>query len=162
MDLEARLAALEAALHDADASLLTQIGSHREATMARLWQGQVLVDWEPDAHAGGCLLRPMLVRRLVALHAQVVTSQDRLRIVAPGRVVTALSATHAELVGRLGGARRLQLEVDLRFAGEKYRGGRETYLLVEFGRRVPLLRVTADVRVRRAHAASPRTLPART
>lgn len=159
---EARLAALEAALVDADASLLTDIGGHHEATMARLWQGHVLVDWEPDSYAGGCLLRPFLLRRLVGLHAQVHNSQARLRITAPGRVVAALSEAHAELVERLGGARGVQLEVDLHFAGEKYRGGRERYFLAKFGRRVPLLQVTADVRLRRAHAASPRRSPART
>jgi len=159
--LEARLATVEAALIDADACLLTDIGGHHEATSARLWQGRVLVDWEPDMHAGGCLLRPFLLRRLLALHAQISSIPDGVRIIAPGRVVAALSATHADLVDRLGGARRIQLEVDLRFAGEKYRGGRETYFLAEHGRRVALLRVTAEVRLRRAGAASRRMSPAR-
>jgi len=162
MDVEARLATLEAALNDADAFLLTDIGGHHEATSARLWQGRVLVDWEPDMHAGGCLLRPALLRRLLALHAQTAPTQHGVRINAPGRVVAGLSAVHTDLVSRLGGARRIQLEVDLRFAGEQYRGGRETYFLAEHGRRVPLLRVTAEVRLRRAHAASRRMSPVRT
>ena len=159
--LEARLAMVEAALVDADASLLIDIGGHHEATSVRLWQGSVLVDWEPDMHAGGCLLRPFLLRRLLALHAQISAIQDGVRIIAPGRVVAGLSAAHTDLVDRLGGVRRIQLEVDLRFAGEKYRGGRETYFLAEHGRRVPLLRVTAEVRLRRARAASRRRSPAR-
>lgn len=162
MDLDALFSRVDAALVDGDAYLLTDMGGHHEATSARLWQGRVLVDWEPDVHAGGCLLRPSLLRRLVALHAQISPTQDGVRINAPGRVVAGLSAAHADLVGRLGGARRVELEVDLRFAAEKYRGGRETYFLIEHGRRVPLLRVTAEVRLRRAHAASRRTSPART
>ena len=107
------------------------------------------------------MLRPFLLRRLLALHAQISAIQDGVRIIAPGRVVAGLSAAHTDLVDRLGGVRRIQLEVDLRFAGEKYRGGRETYFLAEHGRRVPLLRVTAEVRLRRARAASRRRSPAR-
>src|SRR5207244_10719858 len=113
--LEARLATVEAALVDADASLLIDIGGHHEATSVRLWQGSVLVDWEPDMHAGGCLLRPFLLRRLLALHAQISALQDGVRIIAPGRVVAGLSAAHTDLVDRLGGARRIQLDVDLGF-----------------------------------------------
>ena len=48
-----------------------------KSTAARLWRSQVLVDWEPDPQAGGCLLRPDLLRRLVALHARRSTRRRR-------------------------------------------------------------------------------------
>lgn len=165
MDLDARLTSVEAALADADADLSTDLGGLRETASARLWRGQVLVDWEPDTQAGGCLLRPELLRRLVALHAQVDQAGDVVKVVAPGRIVAALSADHADLVARLGGARRVELRAELRFDGGVYRGGRETYYLVERGRRVALLRLTADVRPRltgQAPEGSPRTSPAPT
>jgi hypothetical protein len=164
MDLEARLASVEAALADADADLSTDLGGHHELTSARLWRGQVLVDWEPDSQAGGCLLRLALLRRLVALHADVQDEDGVLRIGAPGRIVAGLSAEHADLVTRLGGARRVQLLATLRFEGVVYRGGDETYYLIERGQRQALLRVSADVRPRmgRAPEVSPRRSPAPT
>src|ERR1700736_31409 len=109
MNIEACLSCVEAALADGDAELSTDLGGHHELTRARLWRNQVLVDWEPDPQAGGCLLRPDLVRRLVALHARVEQVADGLRISAPGRIVAALSAEHADLVTRLGGARRVEM-----------------------------------------------------
>jgi hypothetical protein len=154
MDATAGLASVEAALADSDASLSTDLGGHRETTVARLWRGQVLVDWEPDRTAGGCLLRPDLLRRLLALHAQVDTEPEVLRIIAPGRVVAALSPEHADLVSRLGGARRVELRATLRFDRDRYLGGQETYYLVERGQRVALVRLTAEVRAR---APAPRT-----
>jgi hypothetical protein len=164
MDLDARLASVEAALADADADLSTDLGGHHELTSARLWRGQVLVDWEPDSQAGGCLLRLALLRRLVALHADVQDEDGVLRISAPGRIVAGLSAEHADLVTRLGGARRVQLQATLRFEGVVYRGGDETYYLIERGQRQALLRVSADVRPRvgRAPEVSPRRSPAPT
>jgi hypothetical protein len=160
MDLEASLASVEAAMADADADLSTDLGNHHEVTSARLWRNQVLVDWEPDSQAGGCLLRPDLLRRLVALHAQVEPVADGLHISAQGRVVAALSAEHADLVARLGGARRVEMRARLRFEADVYRGGQETYYLVERGQRVPLLRLSADVRPRPVREGSRRTLPA--
>jgi hypothetical protein len=162
MDAQARLASVEAALTDADAELATDLGGQHELTTARLWRGQVLVDWEPDPQAGGCLLRPLLLRRLLALHAEVVNDGDVLRISAPGRIVAGLSAEHADLVARLGGARRVELRATLRFEGDVYRGGNETYYLVERGQRQALLRLSADVRPRLKPApeASPRRSPA--
>ena len=148
MDLEARLASVEAVLADADAELSTNLGGHYEHTSARLWRGQVLVDWEPDPHAGGCLLRATLLRRLIALRAQVTRDADVLNISAPGRVVAGLSSEHADLVARLGGARRVELRAALRFEDGVYRGGDETYYLVERGQRHALLRLSADVRPR--------------
>jgi hypothetical protein len=159
MDVEACLASVDAALADADADLSTDLGDHREVTSARLWRSQVLVDWEPDEQAGDCLLRPALLRRLIALHARVDQRPDGLRISAPGRIVAALSPGHADLVARLGGARRVELQATLRFEAEGYRGGAEIYYLVERGKRVALLRLTADVRPRRAPEASPRRSP---
>jgi hypothetical protein len=154
MDIEWFLASVEAALGNADVNLSTELGGVEEVTSARLWHGQVLVDWEPDATAGGCLLRPDLLRRLIALHAQVTVENDggALRLIAPGRVVASLSAEHADLVARLGGARRVELEARLRFEGHDYRGGQETYYLLERRQHLPLLQLTA--------AVSPRTSPA--
>ena len=162
MDLEACLDKIEGALADADADLSIDLGGHHELTSARLWRGQVLVDWEPDAQAGGCLLRPALLRRLIALHAPVEHVDAALRISAPGRIVAGLSAEHADLVARLGGARRVELQATLRFEGPVYRGGDETYYLVERRQRQALVRITADVRPRssRSPEASPRTSPA--
>jgi hypothetical protein len=162
MDPAASLASVEAALVDADADLSTDLGGHRETSRARLWRGQVLIDWEPDPSAGGCLLRPDLLRRLLDLRAQVEQTPSTLRITAPGRAVAALSPEHADLVSRLGGARRVELRAALRFDHGQYRGGDETYYLVERGQRVALLRVTADVQPRAPapRAGSPRTSPA--
>jgi hypothetical protein len=162
MDPEVWLANVESALVDADADLSTDLGDHHEVTTARLWRNQVLVDWEPDPQAGGCLLRPDLLRRLVALSARVEVTADGIRLSAPGRVVVALSAEHADLVSRLGGSRRVEMRAMLYFEGEVYRGGEETYYLVERGKRLALLQLTADVRPRPARAGSRRTSPAPT
>jgi hypothetical protein len=153
--LEVALAAVEAALLDADARLSTDLGDRREVTTARLWRGQVLVDWEPDAQAGDCLLRAELLRRLVELRAQARFAGDDVLLQAPGRIVAALSGDHSALVRRLGGARRVEMAIRLRFADNAYVGGEETYSLVERGRRVPLLRLVADVNVRQPRTASP-------
>jgi hypothetical protein len=161
MDVTACLDSIEAALADADADLITDLGGQHEVTRARLWRGQVLVDWEPDATAGGSLLRAELLKRLIALHAEVEAKGDQLHIRAPGRIVAGLSPDHADLVARLGGARRVELRTTLRFDARGYRGGLETYYLVEHGQRVPLLRLSADVRPRLTNGAtSPRTSPA--
>jgi hypothetical protein len=162
MEVQACLASVEAALADADAELSTDLGDHHEQTSARLWRNQVLVDWEPDRQAGGTLLRPDLLRRLIALHARVEHIDGGLRISAPGRIVAALSSEHAELVARLGGARRVEMQTTLVFDAEKYRGGQETYYLVERGKRLALLQLTASVRQRPVREASRRTLPAQT
>ncbi len=162
MDVEACLDLIDGALADADADLSIDLGGHHEKTSARLWRGQVLVDWEPDPQAGGCLLRPTLLRRLIALHATAEITGDTLRISAPGRIVAGLSAEHADLVARLGGARRVELQATLRFQRSAYHGGEETYFLVERGQRQVLVRVKADVRPRltRSPGASRRTWPA--
>jgi hypothetical protein len=160
MDTEVWLGYVEAALVDADADLSTDLGNHHEVTSARLWRNQVLVDWEPDPQAGGCLLRPDLLRRLVALSARVEITTEGVRLSAPGRVVAALSAEHADLVVRLGGSRRVEMRATLRFEEQVYRGGEETYYLVERGQRLALLRLTADVRPRPVREASRRTSPA--
>jgi hypothetical protein len=159
-DLDFALANIEATLLDADARLSTDLGDRHEVTTARLWRGQVLVDWEPDAQAGDCLLRGELLRRLVALRAQARFVGDDVLVQAPGRIVVALSSDHAALVRRLGGARRVEMTLRLRFVDNAYVGGEEIYSLVERGRHVPLLRLTADVKVRTPRAASPRTSPA--
>jgi hypothetical protein len=156
--IDDRLAALEATLADADVVLSTDLGGYQQRTQARVWRGQVLVDWEPDREAGDLLLRPELLRRLIALHATVQIDEQSLTITAPGRIVAGVSAAHADLVKRLGGARRVALRATLRFAASGYRGGDETYLLVERGQASPLLRLSAEVTLREA---SPRTSPAR-
>jgi hypothetical protein len=162
MDLESALASVEAALHDGVARLSTDIGGHQEVTQARLWRGQVLVEWESDPLAGGCLLRPDLLRRLLTLDARFSGTETSLVVRASGRVVAALSPHHADLVRRLGGPRKIDLVAKLAFERGQYRGGEETYLVVERGHRVPLLRVRVEVRLRSPLGASPRTSPAPT
>jgi hypothetical protein len=139
---------VDAAVEDAHATLSTEVGGHHEVAAVRLWRGQVLVDWEPDDHAGGCLLRPALLQRLIALHATTVRSAQTVTLTAPGRVVAALSPSHADLVRRLGGARRVELRVALRFGDGAYLGGEEAYSVLEGGKRVTLLRLRAEVRSR--------------
>jgi hypothetical protein len=136
--------------------LATDLGGRREATSARLWRGQVLVDWQADEQAGDCLLRPDLLRKLLP-HVKSMSGTG-VSIQVPGRVVAALSAHHADLVRRLGGARRIALTIDLRIHQAAYLGGEETYSVVERGRQTPLLRLRADVRLR-AKSASPHTSP---
>lgn len=150
-----------AAVADGDARLSTRLGGHHEQTTARLWRGQVLVDWEPDPTAGGCLVRPDRLRRLAALHAAVTATDSELRMRASGRIVQALSPEHGELVAHLGGPARVELRLALRRSPHGYRGT-ETYVLLETGRATPLLELTADVRPRPAAAppGSPRKTPA--
>jgi len=162
IDIEGRLASIEQALEDGDATLSIQLGDHHEVTTARLWRGQVLVDWEPDLQAGGCLLRVAQLRRLITLHAQVALSGRAMMLRAPGRVVAGLSAEQADLVRRLGGARRVELDVKLVFANGSYSGGVETYHVVDAGQRLPFLSVRAAVRCRPARAGSPNTSPVAT
>jgi len=156
-DVESALAKVEAALQDADARLTTDLGDRHEVTSARLWRGQVLIDWEPDAQAGDCLLRADLLRRLIEGRARTRFVGDDLLVQASGRIVAALSSEHAALVRQLGGARRIEMLVRLRFDKNAYLGGEETYSLVERGRHVPLLRLTAEVKVRTPRATSQRT-----
>jgi hypothetical protein len=149
--LESYLAAVDpldlvaAAVLNADATLSTDVGGHQELTHVRLWRGQVLVDWEPDAQAGGCLLRPELLRRLIALHASARSTDESLTLTASGRVVASLSPAHGDLVRRLGGARRVELRIVLLFGGGEYRGGDETYYVRERGKELTLLRLRAQV-----------------
>jgi len=157
--MDKALEAIEAALQDADARLSTSLGGRQEVTTARLWRGQVLVDWEPDPRAGDCLLRVDLLRRLLELHAKATVAADTVILEAAGRVVAGLSEEHAALVRRLGGARKVTLTITLRFKANNYMGGEETYALVDRGRATPLLHLEAQVELRRARAASPRTSP---
>jgi hypothetical protein len=159
MDLEACLLAMEAAVADADAELVTVLGGYRESVHARLWRGQVLVDWEPDDAAGGILLRPGLIRRLLALHAETRIEGNELQLQAPGRSVAALSPEHTELVRRMGGARRIVLRARLRFPNREYRGGDEIYEIQGQVGSAALVRLEAAVSPRRA---SPQTSPAPT
>src|SRR6266540_7227708 len=64
------------------------------------------------------LFRPALVRRLLALHADATLTAGGsvLRLRASGRIVVALSDTHAQLVAQLGGASRVELRARLRFS----------------------------------------------
>jgi len=153
------LAAMQAALADADATLSTDLGGERTITTVRLWRDQALVDWEPDPSVGDCLFRPALVRRLVDLHAAVHVVKDGVVVEAPGQVVASLSPEHSELVQRMGGARRVHMTVTLSFADGLYEGGTQAFEVVERGRRLPFMQLTARIKAR---AASPRTSPART
>jgi hypothetical protein len=145
MDVSAALAAMDAAVQDGRASLVTVLGGQRVESQVRLWQGQVLVDWEPDEQAGGCILRPALVRRLVALHAHVETAAEQLRLRASGHILTALSGAHAQLVRQLGGARKVEMRARLQFERGRYLGGEESYAVLERGRRVDVLVLRAAV-----------------
>jgi hypothetical protein len=163
MDVAAALAAMHSTLADADVELVTVLGGHREITQARLWHGTVLVDWEPDDQAGGALLRPELMQRLIALHAEIMTSSKlELRLRASGRVVAALSDAHRELVTQLGGPSRVELRTRLRFSSGVYQGGDERYAVLDAGRRLEVLALTVQVSPRTSQAAPPRTSPART
>jgi hypothetical protein len=146
--VENLLAAVETAVADADVTISTELGGQRTTTTARLWRGQVLVDWEPDRQAGDCLVRPDLLRRLIALHARVQVTADLLTMDVPGRVVASLSDEHAKLVRQLGGARRLELALRLWFSDGVYRTGTESFAVGDRGQRAPLLEVRAEVRPR--------------
>jgi hypothetical protein len=161
MDFDAALASVEAALANSEARLSVELGGHRESTTARLWQGRVLVDWEPDNQAGDCLLRPQLLRRLVTLGAHPRITPGELRLAASGPIVSALTQGHAELVRQLGGARRIELTIVMSFTDGRYVGGRETYFLIQRGHHVPLMRIDAELRAASsAPEVSPRTSPA--
>jgi hypothetical protein len=157
-DVAAALEAMEATLQDADAELVTVLGGLREVTSARVWQGRVLVDWEPDEQAGDCLLRPVLVRRLIALHAEAALHAhgSELRVHAKGRVVVGLSEAHRELVKQLGGESRVELHAHLRFDRSGYAGGEERYEVVEAGRRADVLKLNVRVSRREAKGGSAR------
>jgi hypothetical protein len=150
--VESYLAAMEAAVADADATLSTDIGGERTDTKVRLWRNQALVDWEPDPAVGDCLFRPALLRRLIELHASVRELANVVIVEAPGRVLASLSPEHAALVQQMGGARRVHMTVRLCFADGVYTGGTETFAVSDRGRRVPLMQLTARV-------ASPHTSP---
>jgi antitoxin (DNA-binding transcriptional repressor) of toxin-antitoxin stability system len=152
---------VDASLQDADAQLATDLGGRQEVTAARLWHDQVLVDWQPDPLAGDCLLRAALLRQLIASGARVKEDGHAVVITAPGRAVASLSDHHADLVRRLGGARRVSLTVRLRFVDGAYVGGDETFSLVSGRRPTELLHLTVDVRVRSSGALQ-RTSPAPT
>lgn len=160
MNLEECFASVEAALADGDARLSTVLGAHlQEVTHVRLWRGQVLVDWEPDAEAGDCLFRPALLRRLVLLDARVTLKPNALELHASERMVAALSARHAELVQSLRHVGRFDLSVRLRFEQQTYREGLEMHTLIRNGHHIALMRLEADVKVRAPRAASPNTSP---
>ncbi len=156
LPVESYLAAMEAAVADADATLSMDLGGDRVVTSVRLWREQALVDWEPDPTVGDCLFRPALVRRLLDLHATARPLRDGVVVEAAGRVVASLSQEHAALVQRMGGARRVQVTLRLTFADGVYTGGTETFEVVDRGRRVQLMQLTATVQAR---AGSPRTSP---
>jgi hypothetical protein len=63
-------------------------------------------------------------------------------------------------VARLGGARHVEIRVTLRFEADAYLGGEETYHVLERGQRIPLLRLSAEVRAATPRKGSPRTSPA--
>jgi len=163
-DVGAALEAMETTLVDSDAELVTVLGGLREVTQARVWQGKVLVDWEPDEQAGDCLLRPALVRRLIALHAEAALHGhgSELRLHAKGRIVVGLSEAHRTLVGQLGGEAKVELHARLRFDASGYTGGDESYVVVEGGRRLEVLKLGVRVTRRKAPGVSPRTSPGRT
>lgn len=154
---------MEATLLDARAELTTDLGGHREITVARVWRGDVLVDWERDDAAGGCLLRPSLVRRLLALNATLDERPTEVVLSAAPRAVAALSREHARLAAGLG--YEPAVTVHLQFDGPRgpYVGGVETYRLAatrSAARAAVILQLVARVQPLVARRESPRTSPA--
>jgi hypothetical protein len=149
-------------LADGYAELDTEIGGHRESAQARLWRGQVLVDWERDEAAGGCLVRPELVQRLLALNATARVEGTDVVVTAGPRVVASLSERHARLAAGVQPAPTLSLR--LRFDGPDgaYTGGEERYEApAGVSRRTA--RPTVVLRLRaRVHAGAPRPASPRT
>jgi hypothetical protein len=169
--LEPFLTRMGAVLANAQAEISLTMGGYTDVTVARLWQGDVLVEWERDDFAGGCLLRPALVRRLVILGATVERDQPRgasaetwLVVRARPRVVQSLSDRHAHLAAQLGGQASLRLT--LRFAGAEgssYLGGEETYAIEPSTRqrlrRGSPLRAEEAVLLRLTTTVQPRSTP---
>jgi hypothetical protein len=153
---------MEEALVGATAELRFEMGGHQEVTQARLARGQVLVDWERDDAAGGCLLRPALVRRLLLLNARVHTEGCDVVVQAEPRVIQSLSQQHARLMAGLQPPPSLCLR--LRFDGPAgaYTGGEERYEAPSrSGRRARaapvMLRLTARLLPAQSRPASPQT-----
>lgn len=154
---DAWAARMRAVLNDAEADLALSMGGLVERSSARVWHGQVLVDWERDDDAGGCLLHPELVVRLGRLGARAEARGHDLRVVARPRIVAALGPRHASLAGGLHGAPTLELTLR-RGSDDAYVGGVEAYRVTD----APLMRLEAVVRPRPTPAgpASERTGPA--
>lgn len=166
--IQSALAAMEEALANADAEMTLTMGGYQEVSTARVWQGSVLVEWERDDTAGGVLLRPELVARLVALGTPVepgpsTAGAKSISLHASPRIVAALSPHHAQLARQLGGAAALHITLHFDAAGS-YVGGEERYAVqprggkraARAGTEAPLLRLIAGVRRR---ATPPSTAP---
>lgn len=142
--VEAMLHAVEQRTQDAQARLSVRVaGVEDVGSVVRLWRGQVLVGWERDEIAGGCLLRPSLLRRLVALGARVELRRRSLRLTGSPRVVAALSDEHARMAA--GASQGARLKIALRFDEDgAYTQGEEVY---EIGgaRPTELIRMTAQL-----------------
>ena len=157
-DVSAYLERMDAGLADSQAELTLALGGLEERTNARLWQGRVLVQWEADESAGGCLLRPHLVRRLLQLGATADLRDGAVQLRANSRTVAALGPQHAGLAAQLGQAPALRLTLRFDEHDGAYRGGEEQYVVardVKRGKPVEavLLRLTADVHPRVQPAA---------
>ncbi len=157
-DLEDLLTRMDAVLQNAEGDLTVQMGGLTEPSRVHVWQGQVLVDWERDEEAGGCLLRPALVRRLVQLGARLEARDDCHRIVGSAPVVAALSPYHQRLASQLGRPPALELTLRLDALGGAYLGGEERYLVRGPGGASTMLLLTARLRPR-PPSPSPRTPP---
>lgn len=155
--LDTLLQRMAATVENADADLLLEMGGYQEHTRARLWQGQVLVEWERDDTAGGCLVRPELVRRLALLGAALDVSPTGATLRAGPRVVASLSESHARLEQELGQPADLTLRLSFQGADGPYVGGEEVYVVR--GRRggATLLRLTATVQPRVSSSPQPLT-----
>ena len=158
VDVEAFLTSVERAAADADATLSTDIGSHRERTAARLWKGQVLVDWEPDPTTGDILLRPELLRRLVAFtrtsRSREVICRSRRRGGSWRVSVRSMPSWSSVWAARGGSSCRMTLRLRGRDLSRRRRG-------VSAGRArsgAVAVEVSAEVTAREG---SPRTSPAR-
>jgi hypothetical protein len=148
---------MEEALVDGYAELDLEIGGHHELTRARLAHGQVLVDWERDDAAGGCLLRAALVRRLLLLNARVRWQPPTVMLTAGPQLLKHLSEEHERLVRGVTPPPLLSLR--LRFDGPAgaYVGGEERYDSGRAASSTMILRLRARLRPAAARPRSAQT-----
>src|SRR5689334_1997947 len=78
--LTRRIEQIAEALVDADIDLAVEVAGLVEQSKARAWKGQVLVEWERDEDAGGCLLRPDLIERLLKLGATFIEDRNTVKL----------------------------------------------------------------------------------
>ncbi len=154
-DLDPYLRRMDAALADADAEITVALGGLVETISARVWMGQVMVEWERDESAGGLLLHPRLVERLAALGGTPKLDGESVGFDVGPQVVRALDAYRLRLGGQLGTSPHLRLTLRFDGPGGAYTGGEEAYVVPGTKRETTLLRLTAQVTPRAPRAVAP-------